>query len=111
MVASNAGRSTRRWKTIVRPTVLGTSDVCHWCGHPGSNDVDHHPVPYKLLRVIAPEHLENPDYCAPIHGREGCPICPPRWSRRLRSMTRRHCNQEKGSALNATPPVAGSRPW
>ena len=105
MVAKTAGRSTRRWKTKVRPAILGASDVCHWCGHPGANDVDHHPIPYSVLALTAPEHLENPDYCRPIHGVEGCPVCPPRNGKP------RRCNQEKGDQVNAVPPARASRQW
>jgi hypothetical protein len=100
-----AGRSTRRWREYTRPTVLNASDICHWCGHPGSNAVDHHPIPLSTLLRTAPELAEDPGHCAPIHGREGCPFCP------LRAGRRRVCNSEKGDKVNATPPVNGSRDW
>lgn len=105
------GRTTRHWREVVRPTVLGRSTVCHWCGHPGSRTVDHHPIPLVILLRVSPELAEDPDHCAPIHGREGCPLCPPRWSRKLRSMQPRRCNQEKGAKANAVPPTVGSRDW
>lgn len=100
MAARTAGRSTRRWREVIRPGVLNGSDVCWWCGHPGANAVDH------LTPIsVAPELAESPDNLAPIHGREGCPICPPRAGRR------RVCNNEKGNRINAVAPTPGSRAW
>lgn len=104
MVARWAGRSTRKWREV-RRAVLDHSTVCHWCGHPGANAVDHHPIPLTVLLRSSPELAEDPDHCAPIHGVEGCPICP------SRNGKPRRCNQEKGAKVNAAPPVAGSRPW
>ena len=105
MAARWAGRSTRNWRENVRPTVLGRSTVCHWCGHPGANAVDHHPIPLDELLRTAPQYAEDPDYCQPIHGVEGCSICPPRKGKP------RRCNQEKSNKINAVPPTPGSRPW
>lgn len=110
-VARWAGRSTRRWREVTVPTVLGRSTVCHWCGHPGADTVDHHPIPLVVLRQVAPHLIEDPEHCAPIHGRNGCPLCPPRWSKRLKSMQPRRCNQEKGAKVNVAPPTTGSRDW
>lgn len=104
MTARWAGRSTRRWRHI-RREVLARSTICHWCGHPGANAVDHHPIPLTVLLRTAPEHAEDPDYLAPIHGTEGCPICP------RRNGKPRRCNGEKGSRIAATPPTMGSRAW
>ena len=101
MVARTAGRSDRRWKERTRPAVLAASDICHWCGHPGANAVDHHPIPLS----VAPWLANDPDNLAPIHGREGCPVCPPNRGRR------RNCNNEKGAKVNAMPPTPGSRAW
>lgn len=109
-MATTLGRSTRNWKTRVRSEVLGRSDICHWCGHPGSDEVDHYPIPYAILVQLDPRATEDPDNCAPIHGLGGCPICPPVWSKRLRRMVLRKCNQEKGAKVGA-PPAEGSRPW
>lgn len=111
MTAAWAGRSTRHWREVVRPAVLGRSTICHWCGHGGANTVDHHPIPLKVLLRSAPELAEDPNHCAPIHGTEGCPVCPRQYSRRLKRMALRVCNGEKGSKVNAAPPTAGSRPW
>jgi hypothetical protein len=101
------GRTTRRFRTFTRPTVLGRSTICHWCGHPGAQDVDHHPIPWSILVAIDPRLAEDPANCAPIHGRQGCPLCPPQWSRHQRRMAPRKCNQEKGAKVNATPPDRG----
>lgn len=103
MVARTAGRSDRRWKERTRPAILAASDVCHWCGHPGANAVDHVYIPLSV--DVDRRHANDPDNLAPIHGREGCPICPTNRGRR------RVCNNEKGARVNAVPPVHGSRPW
>lgn len=99
MAARTAGRTTRRWREVVRPSILRASDVCHWCGHPGANAVDH-----IIPLAAAPELAEDPSNLAPIHGREGCPVCAPRGGRR------RVCNGEKGGRISS-PPVPGSRNW
>jgi len=100
-VGSSAGRTDRRWRERTRPGVLRTSDICHWCGHPGANAVDHHPIPLSFDRTLA----NDPDNLKPIHGIEGCPYCP------LRRGKRRVCNGEKGNKPFAVPPAQGSRPW
>ena len=100
MVAKTAGRTTRRWRERIRPAVLRASDICHWCGHPGANTVDHI-IPIS----VAPELAEDFANLAPIHGREGCPVCAPR------SGKPRVCNGEKGGRVNVRPPVPGSRNW
>jgi len=101
---STHGRSTRHWRAL-RKQVLSESDICAWCGHPGSMTVDH-----LIPLSMAPELAEVRSNLAPVHGREGCPFCPPRWSRKLKSYQPRRCNLEKGKTLTA-PPTAGSRQW
>jgi len=92
-VAKSSGRTTRRWRTVIRPSVLGASDVCWWCGHTGARAVDH-----LIPLSQAPDLAEELTNLAPIHGRERCPTC------------RRNCNSERGRS--AKPPVtAGSRDW
>ncbi len=96
---TSAGRTHRRWREHIRPTILRASDICSWCGHGGSNAVDH-----IIPKILAPELAHDPDNLAPIHGVEGCPVCP------LRNGKPRRCNMEKG-AKTGPPPVQGSRPW
>jgi 5-methylcytosine-specific restriction endonuclease McrA len=99
------GRGTRRWKYVIRPSVLAESDVCIWCGHAGAMTVDH-----IIPIAVAPELAEVRSNLGAIHGQEGCPVCPPRYSRRTKSMQPRRCNLEKGKRLTG-PPTAGSRQW
>ncbi len=101
MVARTAGRSDRRWKEQTRPAVLNASDICWWCGPPGSNAVDHWDEPLSVNR----DRANDPTNLLPIHGREGCPYCP------TRNGKRRVCNNERGNKVGAVPPVTGSRPW
>lgn len=99
-IPSSAGRNHRRWREHIRPAILQASDICCWCGHPGANAVDH-----VIPKTVAPELAHDPANLRPIHGIEGCPICPPR-----RGKPRR-CNGEKGSRVGAVPPDLGSRSW
>ncbi len=57
--------------------ILGTSDVCHICGHPGSDAVDH------VVALARGGSDTDPDNLAPSHHRP-CPTCG------------RRCNLEKG---------------
>lgn len=98
-IPRSAGRTHRRWRERLRPAVLAASRVCWWCGHGGANAVDHI-IPLDL----APELAHDPDNHAPIHGVEGCPVCP--W----RNGKPRRCNMEKGNKVGP-PPAQGSRPW
>lgn len=98
MVAEHAGRQGRPWRRL-RAQILNASDQCWWCGHGGANAVDH------LVARSNGGSNTDPDNFAPIHGREGCPVCPPRNGRR------RNCNNEKGDRPTLTPPSEGSRPW
>lgn len=108
MAAKYAGRGTSRFRRT-RRGILEASDICVWCGHDGARAVNHD-TPLSVDRSLA----EDPDNMSPIHGVEGCPVCPWRWSRKLRRLAARVCNSELGTrplheAL--TQRAAGSRDW
>lgn len=65
----------------VRARVLAHSTVCIWCGHSGSDAVDH------IVPVTKGGARKDPANLAPIHGVTGCPTCG------------RKCNSEKGDQL------------
>lgn len=72
--------------------ILAASDVCHICGHPGSDSVDH----VKALALAADEaeasRLDNdPANLRPAHHDVPCPTCGHR------------CNREK--AAKAWAPI------
>lgn len=97
-MARSLGRTGYRWRKA-REAILSESRICHLCGHGGSNDVDHHPVP--LWRVdqlgLDPCDLVN---LRPAHGSNSrCPVCD------------LCCNQSKGSRRNYQPPIVHSRVW
>jgi hypothetical protein len=96
MVARYAGRKGRPYRRD-RAHVLNQSDLCWWCGHTGAMAVDH--VDARALGGA--NHRDN---YAPIHGNEGCPVCPPRGGKL------RNCNSEKGTKVGP-PPRQGSRMW
>jgi 5-methylcytosine-specific restriction endonuclease McrA len=98
-VPSSAGRTHRRWREQIRPAVLERSRVCWWCGHGGANAVDH-----VIPKVLRPDLAHDPDNLLPIHGTEGCPICPHRKGKP------RRCNGEKKDKVGP-PPEPGSRLW
>lgn len=73
------------------------SDICVWCGHPGSR-ASNHRIPVE----IRPDLAFDPDNAEPIHGTERCPTCG------------RACNSEVGARIigvDIMPPTAGSRDW
>lgn len=114
MTAKHAGRGTRKWREL-RRRVLSESDICVWCGHPGAQNVNH-----NIPRGMAPNLAEDINNLAPIHGYnrwtriQGCPICPWRWSKRLRRMAPRDCNNEVGRRplhVAMTQQHTGSRLW
>ena len=85
----NLGRPYRR----ARAQVLGQSDICGICGHPGSDSVDHI-VPVSLggppddVRNLRPAHLKP------------CPLCG------------RTCNGSRSNKLTVQPaPTPPSRRW
>ena len=53
--------------------ILAASDVCHLCGHPGSDAVDH-VTPWIVCKQqgIDPD---TPDNLRPAHHTEPCPTC------------------------------------
>lgn len=75
-----------------RARLLAESDVCHLCGHPGADVVDH------LQPVARGGDPYDPDNQAPAHGVKGCPTCG------------RKCNGEKGAGQTA-PRLTTSRDW
>ena len=88
----------RPWRRL-RAKVLALSDVCHVCGHPGSQSVDH-----LIARAVDPRRTLDPSNVAPAHGVQGCPTCG------------RRCNQERGTgqprrAGRPRPPFRTSRRW
>lgn len=88
----SAGRDGAVWRRI-REIVLGISDVCGICGHPGSNDVEH-----IISRSEAPELAEDLENFQPAHGANSmCFICDPD--------NGRNCNGEKGSKSMEIPLV------
>ena len=75
-----------------RAAFLAESDVCHLCGHPGADVVDH------ITPVAAGADPGDQDNWAPAHGVRRCPTCG------------RNCNGEKGSST-AAPRLPTSRDW
>lgn len=66
--------------------ILAKSDVCHICGHPGSDSVDHvlplAPVAYDPAEMKRRD--TDPDNLKPAHHDAPCPTCGER------------CNRSKG---------------
>lgn len=76
----------QRWKRLCT-WVLSQSDVCGYCGHPGSSDVDH-----IIPKSIRPDLAMEPTNLQPIHGAsKRCYTCDPE--------SGRNCNREKGTSL------------
>ena len=63
--------------------ILALSDVCHICGHPGSDAVDH---VYPLSKGGSDD---DPDNLKPAHHDVPCPTCGER------------CNRAKGARIIA----------
>jgi 5-methylcytosine-specific restriction endonuclease McrA len=76
--------------------LLAANDVCHICGHPGSNAIDH-VVPLNP-RAGQPTGTEDPANLRPAHHNIPCPTCG------------RKCNNEKTNRTYA-PIVRTSRDW
>ncbi|MFI2358158.1 HNH endonuclease [Streptomyces anulatus] len=75
-----------------RAAFLAASDICHICGHPAADVVDH------VTPVAAGADPRDQDNWAPAHGINRCPTCG------------RNCNGEKGSTTTA-PRLVTSRDW
>lgn len=101
MLARTAGRKGRPWRRL-RAQVLRESTAlgigCVWCGHGGSQDVNH-----NIPRSKAPHLAMTRSNLSPIHGRDGCPTCS------------RRCNQELGARVVGVdvqvPAMSASRDW
>ncbi|MFE4330155.1 HNH endonuclease [Streptomyces sp. NPDC056831] len=75
-----------------RARFLADNDICHICGHPAANVIDHiNPV----ARGADPRDEDN---WAPAHGVTRCPTCG------------RNCNGEKGANTHVTS-LNTSRDW
>jgi len=64
-------RSSRPWRRI-KAQILAGSDVCHICGEPGADSVDHL-VPVALGGTndpanLRPAHHDVPPYCNRVKG-------------------------------------------
>lgn len=111
-MARTAGRKGASWRKCQAVVRERDGDICVWCGHPGANDVNHN---LGLARARALGLANDPNHCSPIHGAtSGCPVCPPRRSRKAGRVVRRNCNGELGArplaeALAATR--RGDREW
>ncbi|MFJ8842954.1 HNH endonuclease [Streptomyces cyaneofuscatus] len=75
-----------------RAAFLAASDICHICGHPAADVIDH------VTPVAAGADPRDQDNWAPAHGINRCPTCG------------RNCNGEKGSTT-AAPRLLTSRDW
>ncbi|WP_432536864.1 HNH endonuclease [Kineococcus arenarius] len=62
-MSAQARTSTRRWRAL-RARILAASDVCHLCGLPGADEVDH------VVPVALGGAEWDPVNLAPAHG--GC---------------------------------------
>jgi 5-methylcytosine-specific restriction endonuclease McrA len=77
-----------------RAAFLADNDVCHICGHPAADTVDH------IQAVSRGADPRDRDNWAPAHGVTGCPTCG------------RKCNTEKGNRPNVTVNrLVTSRDW
>ncbi|MFD7860966.1 HNH endonuclease [Streptomyces sp. NPDC059783] len=89
-----AGRSdlTEYGYRKARARFLAASDVCHLCGHPAADTVDH------ITPVARGGAPDDPANWAPAHGVNRCPTCG------------RNCNGEKGDRPH-TSVLTTSRDW
>jgi hypothetical protein len=60
--AIGGGPTGRPWRRV-RARVLAASDVCHLCGHLGSEAVDH-----VISRKLRPDLAQDPANLRPVHG-------------------------------------------
>ncbi|MFJ3140962.1 HNH endonuclease signature motif containing protein [Streptomyces halstedii] len=75
-----------------RAAFLAASDICHICGHPAADVIDH------ITPVAAGADPRDQDNWAPAHGINRCPTCG------------RNCNGAKGASTQA-PRLNTSRDW
>lgn len=75
-----------------RAAFLADNDVCHLCGHPAADVIDH------VRPVASGADPRDRDNWAPAHGVKRCPTCG------------RNCNGTKGANTNA-PHLNTSRDW
>lgn len=111
-LARTAGRKGRPWRRLresVLSPVYGGSDVCLWCQHGGSRDVNHN-------RPVSrwPELRMTRSNLAPVHG----VTAPCRHEACVRDGKPRVCNSEIGDRVpfveiwpTDVRPAAGSRAW
>ena len=85
--------SERRWRNL-RVAILAQSDVCHLCGKPGADTIDH------VIPVALGGDQWDPTNLRPAHGRKR-PGCPGNYS-----LGARLGNQLR-TAMTSTP----SRNW
>jgi 5-methylcytosine-specific restriction endonuclease McrA len=77
-----------------RAAYLADNDVCHLCGHPAADTIDH---VQPVSRGAAPDDRDN---WQPAHGVRGCPTCG------------RKCNTAKGNRpAAAQAQLTTSRDW
>lgn len=91
-LARTAGRKGRPWERTRAAVFHRDGDLCVWCGHPGSNAVNHNDG-----FAANPHTRLDPDRLSPIHGVEGCPYCPPVWSKRWQRLVAPNCNSIVGA--------------
>lgn len=75
-----------------RARFLADNDVCHLCGHPAADVVDH------IIPVARGVDARDQDNWAPAHGVNRCPTCG------------RNCNGEKSDRAPAAA-LNTSRDW
>lgn len=72
-------RGGRPWRRV-RGRVLAESDVCHICGQPGADSVDHiiavsvRPDLELVRSNLAPAHYDVPPYCNRRKGDRAMPL-------------------------------------
>lgn len=75
-------RTNTRAQQRANKRILAASNVCHLCGHPGADAVDH-------VIPLARGGSDTPDNKRPAHHNVHCPTCGHR------------CNREKGARIIA----------
>ena len=97
---------SRAYRKALRQ-VQATGPICHICGHPGSDSLDH-----ALPASLYPELAGEPSNWRPAHGIRGCAQGPPNPStdRRRRGQPRR-CNQQRSNKLTLPTQTRRSRAW
>lgn len=104
-LAATAGRSGRPTLRLFAQVLEDEGRLCVWCGHGGSNAVNH---TYPWARF--PDLRMSRANLHAVHGREGCPVCPPN----MRTGRPRACNSEIGDRIlfvEVHPPAPASRAW